>query len=363
LTAFSLTALGVLLCAAAAIALIDPLAISPARVVSDDILPQTNRRYLVPAIVRGHRHDSYIVGTSSVHSLDPKRFEAVLGGSFANLSLFASTPHEQRQVLRLVARERPDARTIVWGLDFGWCRVKPPERYTDLSEFPEWLYDKSRWNDLSHALNWSNVDLARRKLMQVFRDGGDRLRADGFLNMMPPDAAYTPVRLRAHLSSMGFPPATNPMRASAPTVTGSPEAGALLPGVAILEDIVAGIPPSARLVLVLMPPHANLLPEPGSRDEQVLEDCKAAISAVARQRGAWLLDAMWRNAWTVEDNNFWDPQHFRDHVAEELIAGIGAAVTGGTADSATMRLLARGGRVSPSAAAYAPKTGARTQAP
>lgn len=338
---FTVTALAALLAAAATIALVDPLAISPVRVVSDEILPQTNRRYLVPAIVRGHWHDSYIVGTSSIHSLDPKRFEAALAGRFANLSLFASTPYEQTQVIALIARERPQVRTIVWGLDVNWCNPWPPPRYSALSEFPGWLYDDDGWNDLSHAFNWSTLDLARRKLQQAVRPQAGRLRADGFLNMMPPDASYDLARSQKEI--WGKSPPRRLAAIAGPSVEPSAEAGARLPGVAILQDAVGVLPQSTRLIFVLMPAHASLLPSPGSADEKRIEDCKAAIGAIAQRRGDWLIDAMWHSVWTVEDSNFWEPQHFRDHLAEALIAGIGSAVNGGSiAPAAAMRILARG---------------------
>ena len=105
LLAWTLTFSGAMLAAAVAIALIDPLAISPLRVVSDEILPQTDRRYLVPAIVRGRRYDSYLIGTSTIHLFDPKRFDDFNIGHFANLSLFASTPYEQVRVIQLIVRK------------------------------------------------------------------------------------------------------------------------------------------------------------------------------------------------------------------------------------------------------------------
>ena len=338
---FGAAAIGTLLAAAATIALLDPLAVSPLRVVSDEILPQTNRRYLVPVIVRGHRYDSYIVGTSSIHSLDPKRFDELMPGRFANLSLFASTPFEQAQVIRLVARESSGVRTIIWGLDVNWCNLPPLPRYSGLSEFPDWLYDDDRWNDLLHAFNWSSLDLARRKLQQVFRPKAGRLRADGYLNMMPPEATYDVARIRETLRAR--PPQRPLVALAAPTVEGSAEAGAALPGVAILEEVVAALPSSARVLYVLMPAHASLLPPPGSADDKRVEDCKAAIAAIARRRGDWVIDAMWHSAWTVEDTNFWDPQHFRDRLAEGMIDGIGSAVAGvSMAPHIAMRVLARG---------------------
>jgi hypothetical protein len=47
--------------------------------------------------------------------------------------------------------------------------------------------------------------------------------------------------------------------------------------------------------------------------------------------------------WTVEDGNFWEPHHFRDHLAEALTVGIGDAVREGRAEpTAALRMLVRG---------------------
>lgn len=338
---FVLTALTGLLASAAAVALIDPLAISPLRILSDEVLPQTNRRYLVPAIVRSHRYDSYVVGTSTIHSLDPKRLEAVLAGRFANLSLFASTPYEQTRVVQLITREGPPAHTIVWGLDLTWCNASPPSHTSGLSEFPDWLYDEDGWNDFANALNWGTLDLARRKLEQLLRPKGERLRADGYANMLPPDDTYDLGKAQGKL--YGAAPRRKLVAIAAPRQGASSQAGAQLPGVLILQGALAQIAHSVQLIFVLMPVHAILLPAPGSHEVKLKDDCKAAIAALAERHGAWLLDAMWHSTWTVDDRNFWDSWHFREHLAQALVAGIDAAVNRDRSEpESALRILVRG---------------------
>ena len=340
LLAWTLTFAGAMLAAAAAIALIDPLAISPLRIVSDEILPQTDRRYLVPAIVRGRRYDSYLIGTSTIHLFDPKRFDAFNIGHFANLSLFASTPYEQVRLVQLIVRKQPDVKNIVWGIDLNWCSTATPSKYTPLAAFPEWLYDDDRLGHLTHAFNWSAMDLARRKIEQALRPKDRRLRSDGFLRIMPADSAYDLRRAQKAIWGETTPVKLEPL--SAPASGGSAEAGDLLPGVMILQQAVAALPPATRTIFLLLPFHARLLPEPGSAGERTLEDCKAAVAELAEHSNGWVFDSMWRSAWAVDDSSFWDAYHFRNSVAEALIAGVGAALEGGRVQpEASMRVLAR----------------------
>jgi hypothetical protein len=341
LLVFALTFAAAMLAAAAAIALIDPLAISPLRVVSDEILPQTDRRYIVPAIVRGRRYDSYLIGTSTIHLFDPKRFDDFNIGHFANLSLFASTPYEQVRLIQLIVRKQPDVKNIIWGVDLNWCSTAAPSKYTPLAAFPEWLYDDDGLGHLTHALNWSEMDLARRKLEQALRPKNRRLRSDGFLRIMPADSTYDLRRSRRLIWGESTPAKLEAV--SVPPIGGSVEAGQALPSVRILQDAVAALPPTTRAVFVLLPFHAKLLPEPESLDERTLQDCKAAIAKLAERSKNWVIDAMWRSELAVDDGNFWDAFHFRDHVADRLIVGIGAALKGGRIQAeSSIRVLVRG---------------------
>jgi len=232
-------------------------------------------------------------------------------------------------------------KNIIWGLDLSWCSTVPPSKYTPLAEFPEWLYDDDRLGHLTHAFNLGAMGLAGRKLEQALRPKDRRLRSDGFLRIMPADSAYDPRRSQRLIWGEETPARLEP--ASAPPVGGSVDAGEVLPSVKILREATAALPPSTRVVFVLLPFHAKALPAPKSAEEGTLEDCKAAIAKLARRSKSWLIDAMWRSEWTVDDTNFWDASHFRDHIADKLIVGIGAALKGESVQlDSSMRVLVKG---------------------
>lgn len=336
---FALAASGALLAAAAAIAFIDPLAISPLRLISNDILPQTNRRYIVPAIVRSGRYDSYIVGTSTVHTLDPQEMARGLPGRFANVALLGSSPYEQSRVVALIGREVRGQGNIIWGLDANWCATDAASLRTGPEVLPEWLYDENRWNDLTHSFNWAMLDMARRKLLQALRPEGKRLQADGYSNMLPPDDTYHIDKARKLIYGPETPrqlPTKEPRALDLASL-----AEGQLPGAAMLKNVLARLPAGMRVIFVLMPSHAFGQPAYGSDERKTLRNCKAAIAGAAAKSGAWLLDAMWHSVWTIEDANFWDRTHYRDHLAHTLIREIGRAVNGDT-PTLGLRVLVRG---------------------
>ena len=244
----------------AVIALVDPLGVSPIRVVSDEHLPQTNRRYIVPTIVRSGRYDSFVVGTSTVHSLDPRQASSLLGGNFANLTLFDSTPYEQAAVVRLLRNARP--RTLVWGLDINrWCVAeKLPDYLPHVGEFPNWLYDDNRWNDFAYLLNVGVLDLVRLKLRAIYWRGQGQSRADGYQPLLPPDLTYDLAKVQADLYQ-GRAPKLLPQR--------TPSGGAVrelseMPNLRFLVSARQSLPASTNVMLVLMPAHAIALPEADS---------------------------------------------------------------------------------------------------
>ena len=169
--------------------------------------------------------------------------------------------------------------------------------------------------------------MARRKIEQALRPRDRRLRSDGFLRIMPADSAYDLRRAQRLIWGEQPPAKLEPL--SAPASGGSAEAGDLLPGVKILQQAVAALPPPTRTIFLLLPFHARLLPEPGSAGERTLEDCKAAIAKLAERRNGWVFDSMWRSAWALDDSNFWDAYHFRDSVCRHADRGRWGALEGG----------------------------------
>lgn len=339
ITVFAGTFCGCLAVVAALIALIDPLAISPLRVLSDEIVPLTNRRYIVPSIVRSGRYDSFIVGTSTVHTLDPMEVAKLLPGHYANLALLGSSPYEQSRVVELIARSSHRPGTILWGLDQNWCADNAASARAGPEVLPDWLYDDSGWNDFANVFNWYTLDLVRRKLEQAFRPQAQRVRADGFLHMLPADTAYDADKARKLIYGSSAPQKFEAREYEAPH--SSSRQTALRPGPTVLANALDALPIRMRVVLVLMPAHAAVLLPAGSEQARALAECKSDIASVVAKREGWLLDAMWANVWTVNDENYWDGLHYRDHLRSELIAAIAGALTGG-ASHQSVRVLVRG---------------------
>jgi hypothetical protein len=143
LRAFAITGVAALALVIVLVLLVDPLGVSPVGLFEPKAgFALKDRRFLVQQLIRSGQFDSFLLGSSTIHSVDPNWAKAAFGGSFANLSIHGATPHELARVLEAVARSRPRLRTIVLGLDGGrWCGAKPPETYHPRAVFPESLYD------------------------------------------------------------------------------------------------------------------------------------------------------------------------------------------------------------------------------
>src|SRR5688572_3560668 len=76
----------------ALVLLADPYGVSPVRAISPEVVVPTQRRFIVADIIRSGRYDSFIVGTSTVNSIDPAWLEAAFGGRFANVAVHGATP-------------------------------------------------------------------------------------------------------------------------------------------------------------------------------------------------------------------------------------------------------------------------------
>src|SRR5262245_37790314 len=134
------------------------LAMNPYGNLPDTVLPRhemmdDNQRYQYPSVARSGRYDSLIIGTSTARLLDPRPFEAALGGRFANVAMNAGTAWEQVQLARLFLRHQKKPHALVVALDVVWCDKDAERDRITFRGFPEWMYDDNRWNDLLYMYN------------------------------------------------------------------------------------------------------------------------------------------------------------------------------------------------------------------
>jgi hypothetical protein len=297
--------------------LVDPLGVSPLAIFSDQNIVYNNRRQAMPQIIRSGRYDSFIVGSSTTITLDPKWAEAAFGGRFANIAIHGATPYEQSRVLELIGREGP--KTIVHGLDASWCAADMTSRYHPWWPFPEWLYDDVRPYDLRRLLNWHFIRLAVSKARLAFGFDPPMVLANGFETQLPKDSTWDLAKARARIYAPAADTGATLNKARGVDIAESAPASTSFPNVDLLREAISKIPASTQLIVLFMPVHSSTLPMPGTEPYNRLELCKQRVAEAVRRPNSHVIDFMRRSPLTDDDSHFWDSLHVRDAVAANLV--------------------------------------------
>lgn len=288
----------------AIVLLADPYGVSPVRAVPSEVVVPTQRRFIVADIIRSSRYDSFIVGTSTVNSINPAWLEAEFGGTFANVAVHGATPYEQMRILDLVLRQKPAPRMVILGLDDVWCSSTDPERYHPQARFPDWLFEDRYLGHFTHLLNWNAVELARRKIEIAWSPSKKHVAPNGFNDDLPPDATWS--------LEKAMPRLTADVRLAADRLASSSRA-AKFPATALLEETLRNSAESTRLVVILMP---IFMPQEAAGIAP--DACKDRFADILRKRAGTMIDFMLPTAWTTNPSNYWDRLHFRRPIAEML---------------------------------------------
>lgn len=278
-------------------------------------------RFNFTAIPRSGKFDSYIVGTSTIRSIDPRRLADDLGGRFANVAVHGSTPWEQTMMANLIIDQPRPLASLVIGLDAVWCApdARAVGHHTDPA--PEWLYDRNPWNDLLYLLNARALDATVRRIKQQLGLQTPSIREDGFSIDTPLETSYDAAKARRRIWERNARNNNVIARSSAAELP-APTTGPPLPALRWLDATLARLAPSTVRTLVIMPPHQVMLPAPGTPQAAMLAECKAKILAIGRARDATVLDLRFGSELTKGDENYWDNMHLRVHAAAQLTAAI-----------------------------------------
>jgi hypothetical protein len=288
----------------------------------------SSQRQIYPQILRTGRYDSIVVGTSTSMLLDPSALGGVLGGHFASFAMPSASAREQVWMTDFFRRTVAVPNTVLIGLDHEWCGRTSSAADAREKEFPFWAYDENPWNDFLYLLNNPTLEVAGRTVGRVLGTVRQKLRDDGFDVFVPPDSTYDLARARYHIWGPGGPRGPGP---AAPVLELSEaERSAMeFPTLPWLDESLAALPDTTRKLLVLPPLHAQAIPAPGSYGAAREAECKLRVAAIARRRGAMLVD--WRivSPLTSEDSHFWDLLHYRLSVAYGLIDDLAHIVNEG----------------------------------
>ncbi len=122
--------------------LVDPLKIFHAPFIGEDRL-QKNMRHQALGIIKHHKFDSIILGSSMLENTSAKEAGDVLGGIFFNLSLAGSDFAERAVILDYLLKERT-INKVLYSLDYKGL-VYNVEKSTEEFDF---LYDNNLFNDI-----------------------------------------------------------------------------------------------------------------------------------------------------------------------------------------------------------------------
>lgn len=290
-----------------------------------------NQRYMYPQLVRSGAFDAAVVGTSTMRLIDPRALSRDLGGHFANLAMNAATPWEQTQTARLFRKHTPAPRWLIWGLDANWCEpdaTDPAKRLTP-RPVPAWFSREVRWFDWLKLMNLTNLEIAGRLFAHRIGFEPERIRGDGYEVFTPPEWSYDLARARGHIymGNGGDPLDLTPL----PTVPvpAAESAAWRFPALEWLDGALGAYPPPTRLILVMPPSHVAAFPREGSVAGQRYGACKAAIAALAKRRGATMVDYAHHSPVTTQDANYWDALHFRLPIAQRVEAELVEIAKGG----------------------------------
>jgi hypothetical protein len=324
---FLATLLGTLAVVYVFVLLVDPYDVIPFSLPIERRIVSISQRYMYPQIVRSRKFESFLIGSSASRLIDPQLLNAPFNSRFANLSMDSMTPWEQVTMVEFVLREAGPPKVLVFALEGQWCNPGADRNLITFRGFPEWLYDDNPWNKYPYLLNYGTVEIAVRMVGNRLGLYPERLRYDGFGVFVPPDSEYDLERARRTIwagRTPEMPPALPP-----PMLSEEERRSLSFPAVGWLDATLAKLPASTLKILAQMPVHVAAQPWPGTRDAAVDEECKARIAAIARARGAKLID--WRivSPLTTNDANYWDRLHYRLPIGNRIAADLAAAVLDG----------------------------------
>jgi hypothetical protein len=318
------------------ILLIDPYNVVAFSLPLDRRIVSINQRHMYPQIARSGRFDSLIIGSSTSRLLDPRLLDKPFEAHFANLAMNAMRAFEQVTMIDLFRRAVGTPKVLIIGLDAVWCDPDADRNRTAYG-FPEWMYDDNPWNDYPHLFNTATAEIAIRLIGYKLGLYPERVRFDGYEIFTPPERDYDLARARRALwGDRG--PQILPERLP-PTLSAEESRTMQFPAVAWLDETLARLPPSSRVILAYMPVHVSAQAWPGTRDAVLEAECKVRIAAVARKHRATEIDWRIPSVLTREDANYWDGLHYRLPIAARIAKELAdAAIEGKPSRDGSYRL-------------------------
>ncbi len=112
-----------------------------------------NERSQSIGIAGSFDYDALIVGSSLIRDIRTSRFDELFGTQSVKLPISGATWHETGEVIRAAYQRDRSVRIVLRPLDVNHLIEAPDLVRWDLGEYPYYLYDKNRFNDVRYVCN------------------------------------------------------------------------------------------------------------------------------------------------------------------------------------------------------------------
>lgn len=110
-----------------------------------------NERYINSGIVKNFEYDAIITGTSMNQNFKTSQMDELLGTNSVKVTFSGAGFREIKENLDRAYESGNEIKYVLWGLDYsGLLREAHWKAY---EEYPEYLYDKNPFNDVSYFWN------------------------------------------------------------------------------------------------------------------------------------------------------------------------------------------------------------------
>ena len=266
---------------------------------------------------RNPAFNAAVFGNSHGQLLSPARLSAATGMHFTQMTSPGSGPREQMTFMRYFLRHHAAVQGIVIAMDERWCTrdaALPP-----MFQFSPWLFEDN-FSYLANILSTRSIVAARKRIMMV-------------LGKMP---AQDPAGYADY--ETGRPWTYHPALDDEPVraLANSSDVNRFFPAFEAFDKIIATLPPSLPLVVVMPPQSSVILPESGTPAANELAACKTEISRRIRARNhGHFLDYLIDGELARDPRNFMDNDHYRLSIAFEIEAAIAQALRYGNPNNAS----------------------------
>lgn len=284
-----------------------------------------NQRFSYPAIARNTKYDSLVIGTSTSRLFQPSVLNKGLESQFAVLSMNSAMTYEQVAIFKQFNKAHAQVKHLIIGVDRPWCNSDVSYKKFTSRPFPIWMYDDLPENDFINHFTFNALQVGLKQSLYILGLKEARYAQNGYKNFLLPESQYDLEQAQRHLYK------NQPRLREAPEVPfvlSDEERQTLsFPALEDFTELVNELKPETQLSLVIVPYHHFHQNLKGTKSYAVWQECMGRMKNIARKHDKMIiLDFMVPSRLTQNDENYWDPLHYRIkpsfEITENIVYGI-----------------------------------------